>query len=185
MSTRSPGRSPRAPRAVAAPRTESASCLKDSEDSLVTIAGVCPNRFAAELSNSGTVAKLLAKDLLSDAKGRIRRRNPAIHGRLQQDFAQLVDGDAVSQRPPQVEGELFRPVEGDSHRHGDAATRPSVQPGPGPDLTPGVSREQILKIFAEASILCLRTIDILVPPYFAPNLPASDVALFVVHDSRA
>src|SRR2546430_5352935 len=139
MSTRSPGRSPRAPRAAAAPRTESASCLKDSEDSVVTMAGGSPNRFAAELSNSGTVAKLLAKDLLGDTKGRIRRRNPAIHGRLQQDFAQLVDGDAVSQRPSQVEGELFRPVEGHSHRHGDAATRPPVQPGPGPDPPPAPS----------------------------------------------
>src|SRR5437763_15336500 len=77
MSTRSPGRSPRAPRAVAAPRTESASCLKDSEDSVVPMAGASPHRFAAALTTSGTVARLLAKDLLGAATGPIHRGDAA------------------------------------------------------------------------------------------------------------
>src|SRR5579864_7722850 len=111
----------------------------------------------------------------------VRSRHAAVDGRLQQHFTELVFGDAIAKRRAQMQRQLLRTIERDHHCHRDAAASPPVQPGPAPDLTPGVAREQILKIARKLRRSGRRAIDVLVTQHLPANLHPLLPALVVVH----
>src|ERR1700694_4045337 len=66
--------------------------------------------------------------------------------------------------------ELPFAMEGDQHRHRDAAARAPVETGTRPDLAPGVAREQILELLGQRCPRGLYAIDVLVPQHSTTHL---------------
>src|SRR5207248_6562061 len=115
------------------------------------------------------VSSPLVEDALRDCEGAVRRGHAAVDGALQQHFLQVVRRDAVPQRRAHVQLELVLAAERDERRDRYQAPRPPVEPGPAPDLAPGVACDQILEVGGELGGALDRTVDVLVAEDFPPR----------------
>jgi len=102
---------------------------------------------------------------------------------MKQDFLDLGVRYSVVEGSPNVHLELFLAIEGCHNRQSDQTARVPRQSWTGPYLTPGETRNEILKILIKVSQIHQRTIDV----RGAENLSASFHSLFktisVVHFS--
>jgi hypothetical protein len=105
---------------------------------------------------------------LRDRERAVRGRDAAIHGALEQDFLDLVDGETVPQRRSDVHRELVLATRRDERRNRDAAARPAIEARPRPDLPPGVARDEVLELLGEVGRARGRAVDMLVAEHFSP-----------------
>ncbi len=68
---------------------------------------------------------------------------------MEQHFFDLLVGDTVIDSSAQVQTQLVTTIQRDEHSNGDEAARVARQTGAGPDFSPGISRDEILKLFVE------------------------------------
>src|SRR5262249_25445646 len=80
-----------------------------------------------------------AEGLGGHAKRRIRGRNPAVNGGLEEHLLQLLDRDTVVEGRAEVQPELLFTVQRDQQGHGDAAPRAAIESWSRPDLAPRVA----------------------------------------------
>ena len=112
----------------------------------------------------------------------VRRRNAAIDRLLEQDFLDVVGGEAaLGERRPHVQAEFVPLSErnhGADHQHPSGAL---VEMRPGPDLAPGVARDHVLKIGVERVAVGDRFVDPGIAEHFSAHIHAGIAALLVVH----
>src|SRR6266566_380990 len=136
------------------------------------------------LSSPTTPSPRLGQDVCGHTERAVRGRHPAVDRRLQQDLFQLVNRDPVPQRPPHVHGQLLIAIEGNQHRHRDAAARTPVEARSRPDLTPCIAREEVLELIAQGRLRGLHAIYIRVAQYRAAHLHAFLLLISQVNSSR-
>src|SRR5215472_278917 len=111
----------------------------------------------------------LSEDFLRHVERGVRRRYAAVYRALQKYFLDLVARHAVIERRANVQLELFAAIERDHHGDRDQAARVSRQPRTGPDLPPGVTRDQILELAVEVVAPRQSAIDMRVAQDSAPH----------------
>src|SRR4051794_6640817 len=77
----------------------------------------------------------VGEDAVEDADGGAGGRPAGIESEMGDQLDQLVAGDAVVERPLQVEGQLVDSVERDEARNGDQAAVARREAGPLPDVS--------------------------------------------------
>src|SRR5579859_7670181 len=100
-----------------------------------------PARTGAQL----LACALLAQDLLGDGEGAVGGGNAGVDSGVQQHLADLAGGQPVPQRRPDMQADLMLAAEGGQHGQGHHAALGPAQPGPGPDITPGVPGDEVLE----------------------------------------
>src|SRR5882757_5753383 len=100
--------------------------------------------------SGGSVAGIdIGEDALCGGEGRVGRGDSAVDGRLQEHFLDVVGGEAVAQRGPDVHGQFVQVAVGDQGGQGDAAAGAPVESGAGPDLAPCVAGDEVLEFGGE------------------------------------
>src|SRR5215210_8663206 len=89
------------------------------------------------------------EDTLGNCEGRVGRRHPTVDGALEEYLSNLSFRQAVADGGAHVQLQLVEAAQRDQRGKGDAASRPAVQAGAGPDLTPGVPGYEVLEIRGE------------------------------------
>ena len=82
-------------------------------------------------------------------KCRVRRRNSAIDGALQQHFLDFLACHFVIERGADVHAKFIAAIERNHHGKRQKATRVPGQAGARPNLAPRVASDQVLKRLAE------------------------------------
>ena len=83
----------------------------------------------------------LLEHLLRDLERPVRGRDAAVDRAVQEDLLDLVRRDADPARGAHVHRELLLAAERDEHAEREQAAGLPVEPGPRPDLSPGVARD--------------------------------------------
>src|SRR5256885_1999491 len=94
---------------------------------------------------------------------------------LEQDFADLVVGQAVPLCAADVQLELVEASEGDERRQRDAAPRLAIESRPRPDLAPRVARDEVLEVARVLGGTC--PVDVRVAEDIAAHAHASLVGV--------
>jgi hypothetical protein len=85
------------------------------------------------------------------------------------------------QRRSGVHAELFPATERDRRAQHHQAPRAPVEAGTRPDLAPGVSRDEILKVLGQRGGLCERSRDVIAAEHLAAYLQADFAACCIIH----
>jgi hypothetical protein len=81
---------------------------------------------------------------------------------------------------PHVHRQLVEAADGDQRRQCDRAPRAAIEPGPGPDLAPGIAGDQVLEVGGEVAGVLDRFVDMLIAEHLAAHLHAA-LVLIVRH----
>src|SRR5579872_5044567 len=103
-----------------------------------------------------------------DAESSVGGRRAAIDRGLQQNLLDLVGAQPVAPRAGQVQRQLLVMTERHQRGQGDGAAHPPVEPGPRPDLPPGIAGDQILKVRGQVGRGGESSIDMLVTQHLTP-----------------
>lgn len=114
-------------------------------------------------------------------ESRMRRRNAAIDSALEQRLLDLLPTDARGERGAEMELELGFAAERD--RHGQHQQPPGlvIEPGPRPDITPGIARDDIEEIGIERGPLRRRAIDMSIAQNRAARALSERLAFVLFH----
>jgi len=114
-------------------------------------------------------------------KSRVRCRNSAINGRLQQDLFDLLARNAVIESSLYVHAEFIAPVQGDHHGKRQQAPNVARQTWARPDFSPGVASNEVLKLSVEIGRRGNGSVDMLVAENCAPNFHSLLIPFAVIH----
>src|SRR5712692_5324248 len=123
----------------------------------------------------------LIQDARRDRERVVSRRDTRVDRDLQQYLLDLGGGQAVAQRGPDVHGEFVVPAQRREGGQRDHAPLRSAQPGPCPDLPPGVTRDQILERRGELRRARDRPVHVLIAEHLAAHSHPCLRALGIVH----
>src|SRR5580692_6655879 len=114
-------------------------------------------------------------------KCRVRCRNAAIDGALQQHFLNFLARDFIIQGGAHVHAKFVAAIERDHHGKSEQAARVARKAGTRPDFTPGVARDQILKGLAEGIFRCLGLVHVFIAQHCAAHFHPGGMTLTLVH----
>ena len=122
------------------------------------VVGAHPGQRAAEPAERGagrgvqegvSSSGCLLEHLLGDPERGVGVGYAAVDRGLQEHLLDLVDGEPVGARGPQVQGQLLVVAAGDQRGEGDHRAAAPVEAGAGPDRAPGVLGDELLEVAGE------------------------------------
>ena len=113
-------------------------------------------------------APFLAQDAHRDLERGVGRRHAAIDGALHQRFLDLRERHAAADRGLAVQLEFLPAREAHRHAEHEQAAGGGVEPGPAPDVVPGIAGDEALELGVE----CVRVVQRLVDPGVAQHRAA-------------
>src|SRR5882672_4161803 len=123
----------------------------------------------------------LVEDLRRNVESRVRRRDSAVDGALQQDFFDLIAGYTVVEGGADVYPKFFAAIQGDRHCQCQQTARVARQSGTSPDVSPGIASDDVLKVAVEIGSCGDGAIHMLISKDGTPDFHALLVSLRVIH----
>src|SRR6266566_4266608 len=139
------------------------------------------NDIDRPLSEQLCVLRSILQHFGGDSERPVRGRDARVDGDLQQYLLDLAGRQVVGQRGPDVHGELLLLAENGERGQGDHAALGTGEARPGPDVTPGVAREELLERGGEVGRLSECAVDVIVAQDLAADCHALLGSCFVVH----
>jgi hypothetical protein len=127
------------------------------------------------------VAVHLGEYLFCGVKRGIRSRDTTINGGLQQNLLNLFAGNSIVGGGAQMHTQLVTAIERDHHGDSNEDARFARQARARPNLSPGVTRDEVLKVGVEAVFVGLRSIDVRITQDGAPDFHSLFVPLPFIH----
>src|SRR5690349_13667046 len=121
-------------------------------------------------STAGSFGHVLFEHALGEGERRVGGGDAAVDRGLQKDLLELVVGETGPAGCTQVHRELLVAAEGDEGRDRNGAAGTAVEAGAGPDLPPGIPRDQVLEVRGEGRRPRHGAVDVLVAEHGAANL---------------
>src|ERR1700722_813734 len=128
---------------------------------------------------------VLVDRAVGDGESAIGDRDARVQADLEQHLADLVLGEAVAEGGLGVHRQLILVLEGGQHGQRDDRALRTAQPGPGPDLAPGVPGDPVLERGGELGRAGRGPIHVGVAEDRPANRHALLGAFFVVHCARS
>src|SRR5699024_593995 len=122
--------------------------------------GNCPGSRSSPDHGPAIPSLFLVENFLCQGKGLAGRGNPTVNGGLEEHLTDILRRQTVTQRSTHVHGYLVAVSLGDQCGEHHAATGTSIQTGPCPDLSPGVTGDQILERLGEGRGPSLGTVHV-------------------------
>jgi len=116
-----------------------------------------------------------------DFEGVIGGRDAAIDGGVEQNFLNFLARDAIIERGAEMQAEFVFAIESNGHGERDKTACVARESRAGPDFSPGVARDEILKWRGEVGCGLHGAVNVVVAQDFAPDLYAFFVAFAVIH----
>src|SRR5580700_9517795 len=114
-------------------------------------------------------------------ESRVGCRNSAIDGRLQQDLFDLLARDTVIEGSFNVHAKFIAPVQGDHHGKRQQAPSVARQAGTGPDFSPSVASNEVLKLAVEIGGRGNGSVYMFVAKNSTPNFHSLLIPFAVIH----